>query len=347
MNKKKWLTYILPTIFFLCFLAALVGTSLTRPRVLVVMSYSAQDLWEQQIRAALEQTFQKNAPFFLVDYDYLNISHNSTPDYIARVLQNVNTLITVWHPHVLLLVDDDAQFYVGKAYLNNPNISIVFSGVSEIPALYGYKPKENVTGILENLQFKPMQDAIKTMLPQYTKIIHLCDGSRISAIIGPQIASYDWRPLQFLGSYPVNSLTDWLKIVKMANADHAILLVTHLQAVFDRGRHVDPEKLMQLTLQQAQVPILGFFNFDADLGAPMTVSTSGFEQGQVAADMAIRILLKHEKPGDIPFANSQYFDFSINQKSIAINMPQVQIPFIYRSLAFLQTYFKTATQKGS
>lgn len=340
MNIRKWLDYILPALFLLCFIIALIGTSLARPRVLVIMSYSDQDLWEQQIRAGLDKTFQTEAPYFMVSYSYLNVRDHNTADYITRVTENTEDLIASWHPQVLLLVDDDAQIYIGKKYLNKPKINLVFSGVSADPAVYGYKSKQNVTGITENLPFAAMQEAIKAIFPDYHKIIHVSDDSTISHIISPQIAAYNWNPLQFLGSYPAHSLDQWLSVIKKANAEHALLLVTHLHTVFDNGHLVGPQKIMQLTLQQAHVPVIGFFNFDVEWGAPMAVSNSGFEQGQTAAKMAINILSDNKNPGDIPFASSQYFHFALNPEGVAINIPNVKIPLTYRSLAYLFSYSK-------
>lgn len=331
----KNLLRILPIIFLLFVITVLTYAAATRPRVLIVMSYSLDNPWEKQIRQGIDKWLGSKAPFLRVHYFYLD-TLNHPEKYIQNNVHAVKSLIKSYHPQVLLLVDDNAQQLVGIRYLNKPGISLVFSGVNADPAIYGYKPHENVTGIIENLHYSAMQNAILRMFPAYKKIIHLCDNSFTSQLVQDELLDHNWRPLQILGSYKVNTIQQWLEIVDKANQQNTLLLLTHFQSITDNGKLVAPNKLIEITLQRAHVPILDFFNFTVDEGVPMALSTSGYEQGQAAAELTMQILIDKQNAGDIPFKKSEYFDFSLNQKSIKINMPWVKIPETYRSLAYLQ-----------
>jgi ABC-type uncharacterized transport system substrate-binding protein len=333
---KKLINYGLPFLFLICFIAVLLSAAWARPRVFVVMSYTSDNLWEQQVRDGIDKTFKTKAPYYSINYFYLN-TLNNTPADIHRSIKSATRLISILHPQVLITVDDDAQKFIGVRYLNQKNISLVFSGVNADPAIYGYKPKENVTGVIENLHYNAMKQAILTMFPQYHQITHLCDNSNTSQHVQQQVMDYNWQPLKIVNSYKTDSLQEWLTIVKQANAKHALLLLTHFGTIHDGNQLVSPEKVIQLTLEQAHVPILDFFDFTVKDGVPMALSTSGLEQGQTAAELTMRIINNKEKAGDIPFAHSNYITFATNQNSIDINMPNVIIPQVYRSLAYLNS----------
>jgi len=56
-------------------------------------------------------------------------------------------------PDVLIAVDDNAQKYAAKYFVNHPRIKIVFSGINGSVQPYGYDTANNVTGILERNPF--------------------------------------------------------------------------------------------------------------------------------------------------------------------------------------------------
>jgi ABC-type uncharacterized transport system substrate-binding protein len=331
---KKVITHGLPLLFLICFVAILINAVLARPRVLVIMSYTIDNEWEQQIRKGIETTFNTKAPHYLVNYFYLHTLNNSKKD-IQRNVDAAKAMIDTWKPQVLITSDDDAQTLIGTTYLNKPNISIVFNGVNANPAIYGYIAKENVTGIIENLHYDSTRQALQLMFPNYHQIIHLSDNSNTSAYVYKQVLDFNWQPLQIINSVKTNSLAAWLATVQQANDKNALLLLTHFDSIYDQGRLVPPKEVMELTLKQAHVPIFDFFDFTVTNGVPMALSTSGLDQGATAAELAMRIIDRNEKAGDIPFAHSTYFNFAINHHSIDINMPQVVIPEVYRSLAYL------------
>lgn len=332
MNKIT--TRVLPLLFLICLVIILIYAAYTRPRVLVVMSYTVDNEWEKQIRKGIETTFTRLAPHYLVNYFYLNTLNHSKED-IQRAVDAANAMISTWKPQVLITTDDDAQAFIGKKYLNNPNLSIVFNGVNANPAIYGYTPGKNVTGVLENLHYDATRDALLSIFPHYQQIIHLSDASRSSQYVHEQILQFNWQPLQIINSIKTDSLETWLAIVQEANDKKALLLLTHFGSIYDQGRLVSPKEVMNLTLKKASVPIFDFFDFTVSDGVPMALSTSALDQGATAAELTLRIINGGEKAGEIPFTYSKYFNFAINRHSLDINMPKVVIPPVYRSLAFL------------
>lgn len=341
-ETKKTILYIFPFVFIVFFVGILVFSFFSKPRVMVVMSYSDEDLWEKQIKLALDKTFKENAPYFSVNYYYLNIRDNNVPSYIERVLKEVNKLIYDWKPQVLLLVDDDAQNYVGKRYLHNSKYNIVFSGVNADPAVYGYITNRNVTGIEENLHFPAMRAAIMDIFPNYNKFIYLSDDSTTARYFGEQIKENNWTPLELLEAHNTNSIVEWEKIIDKANAENAVILISHLQTVTLDKTAIPAKDVAQFILHRAKVPVISFSNFNVVQGLPFAISTSGLEQGEVAAKLAIKILKDKEKVGDIPFARSQYFDFSYNQEGINLNVPGIIIPPIYKSFSYLNTMLENS-----
>ena len=69
-------------------------------------------------------------------------------------------MIDETQPDIILAVDDDAQNYVARYYINHPHIRVVFAGVNNDPAEYGFDRASNVSGILERLPIDALKETL-------------------------------------------------------------------------------------------------------------------------------------------------------------------------------------------
>ncbi len=340
MNNR--LSYILPLLFLIIFVCIVVNAEFARPRILVMMSYSSQNPWEQQIRDGITHEFQQQGKNYNIKYFYLGRLINTSPRMLANQVNDANHFIQSFKPSIMIIADDEAAEYIGKQYVDDPKMNLVFCGINADPARYGFVPGKNVTGIIENLHFDSMKTALQTIFPHYKSVIHLADASNNSNYIDPQFSHYQWAPLHLVENVSSNSYSDWKNAIAKANKNHDILLFTHFDTIHDdKGQLMSPHEVIKQTLKLAHVPMIGFFDYfvKRDKG-PMALSTSGLEQGSVAAKLTMTIIQKNIKAGDLPFESSQMVLFSENKKAMALNMPNVKTPILYRSLYNLSEYVK-------
>ena len=78
----------------------------------------------------------------------MDTKRNSSPAAIERAGREARALVDEWKPDLLYTTDDDAQAYVARHYVNR-DMPVVFSGVNEDPAVYGFVGSRNVTGVVE------------------------------------------------------------------------------------------------------------------------------------------------------------------------------------------------------
>jgi ABC-type uncharacterized transport system substrate-binding protein len=331
---KYWLTHILPTLFLLSVISLILLFVWHKPRILIVMSYSESDSWEQGIRVGLDDGLKKQAPYVRTRYVYLD-EHRQKNLAISNSIAQIHEIIKHWHPQVLILVDDPAQQYIAPDVLGKDHVSIVFAGVNDNAEAYHYHSGLNVTGIFENLHLQQLEQAVAMILPQYHRLIHLSDASQSSQLLKAQINAHAWSRLRLQEQVLSNDIRVWQQTIAQANREHDLVLITHMETVKDQTDRIIPgKKLMADILQQAKIPLMGLYTYAVAEGIPFAISTSAYEQGDVAMQLALKIAVDHVPAGTIPFRYSEYMQFRYNATTLKQTMPDVQIPELYRSLAY-------------
>ena len=121
---------------------ALIGTHIIKRDGITVNDLNIGLDWELGRRA------------YSVRHHYMDTKRHNSEEFLERAGQHAKRLIRQWVPDVLIAVDDNAQELAAKAFINHPEIHIVYTGVNADPAKYGYDENAaNVTGLLERIPF--------------------------------------------------------------------------------------------------------------------------------------------------------------------------------------------------
>ncbi|MDD2235988.1 MAG: ABC transporter substrate binding protein [Kiritimatiellae bacterium] len=247
-----------------------------------------------------------------VRYHYMDTKRNPTEAWKKQAGEKARKIVDQYQPDVLVLADDDAQLYVGSAYVDT-ELPIVFCGVNDDPAKYGY-PADNVTGFIER---PPLIEAL-AFLRRFGLVNRLAflsndDNTSRGAMtyarniyIGESIV--EWRL--------VSTFDAWKKVVEEYNATmDAVLLYTYHTLTDEAGRHVTPEEVMRWTREHVKIPLLTFFEFGVPDGAPLGVVESGEEFGERSADYVLRIL-SGVSPADLPISRNTNFRYMVNTTAL-------------------------------
>jgi hypothetical protein len=336
----------IPALLALCFTVFLLGFVIyqkgQKPRILVIHSYATDYVWVTDINIGLKRVFDRY-PNTTIRYHYMDLQRHTSEAFQRTAKTATLQLIEQWKPDILIIMDDIAQRLVGMEFLNHKSIWIVFGGVNGEPRNYKYDQASNVTGILER---KPMS-AIKETLEiiaraqgfnledpnaKKPRVVFIGDMSAAITAEMPSYEKVDWRPLIWMPPMRAHTFDDWKAAVAKAADIADIVLVTNYRAVrlADGKTNVRPETVMGWTEQNSKIPVLGMNYFNVTDGATMAVAVSPYEQGEVAADMAMQIA-RGKSPKDIPIAATKQFVIAVRKS--AMERRKLPIPSIYEAFA--------------
>jgi hypothetical protein len=345
---KKLYMNILVIVFILELGVMLLYFNFTKPRLLILHSYNVNYSWVREMNIGINRVLG-NKSYYFIRWYYLDTKRHPWPEYKENAGLIARKMIEKWQPDVIIAADDDAQAYVTKYYVNNPNIKIVFTGVNNDLKTYGFDKAQNVTGILERLPLVALSDGLLTFSRRNShRDIHshpvriFFIGDKSETVVGDErwVRSFNWSPIVLVGSRLVDSLSDWQQAVREAS-DLADYIITSNYRKIARtpgsNKLVSPEELITSTVKYSKIPVIGTNAFFAEDGGMLAIATSPFEQGEVAAKMAVDILDNKKSPKDIPVVNS-------SQCVIAMNAPilrekKFDVPPVYESSAMANNLY--------
>lgn len=312
-------------LFFAALGVFLVWSAIHRPKVLVVQSYATDYAWTRDMDQAIRKVLQEKP--YEVKYHYMDTKNHDDPDF-KRVAGNlVRRKIDEWEPDVLILADDNAQTLVGICYLNpegrdiegmrgvkraanglygrcykeHPGIRLVFTGVGATTEDYGYDGQWNVTGILERMDLEALREALLFIAQKRGK-----SDLRVHAPIDNSTSGfYNQDSLRMLRDrmaadgiavtpQAIDTFDQWQAMVESTNREDDLLLFSNYHTVKcgsgPKAGQVKPAELLAWTGENSRLPALGAWGFFVEDGGMAAVGVSPYEQGEVAANMAVEII---------------------------------------------------------
>ncbi len=333
INHERTLAMIFLTI--LC--GFLIVHNLDKPRLLILHSYALDYSWVTGQNEGMQRVL-KNQNTYLIKEHYLDTKNKPYPDYMERAGKEARNLINRWKPNVIIACDDDAQKLVGQFFVDDPNIKIVFTGIQGDFAKYGYENASNVTGIFEKVSVEGIKQTLielnKNQGIKIEKIFHLSDTSNYSRFVKKEITSFDWQPLSLVNSAEYKTFEDWKQQIKRANQEADILLITNyhtLRRSPEDKSIVTPQEIIEWTENNSSIPGISSWGFYVEDGGMLAVGVSPYEQGEIAAKIAVNILDEKQEFASIkPQTGKQYILYMRKSK---MNQYRLKLPTIYEAFA--------------
>ena len=311
---------IVMSLFFLAIGLFVVFENYHKPRILILHSYCNKYVWVKDINQGIKRELSKNN-WFTAQYHYMHTDLFYEEDDLHRASVAARQAIKQFRPDILLAIDDSAQELVGKYYVNDPKMKIVFAGINGEVTPYGYDKANNVTGIMEHKQFHPMKEMLAHLgqhLGHPPRFAHLSDHSMASITDTAEAEKITWDPLVYLGGFTVADFEEWKKKALELNGKIDFLLVSgYRQLAFGKGNadFVPPEEIMAWTLKNVEVPVIGLNVFNSRDGAMISLGVSPYEQGEVATHMALE-LLAGKQISDLPIRPAKMYVISMSKRTL-------------------------------
>lgn len=323
-------------LFILVAGAFIVWFNASKPKLLIIQSYDESYTWTRDVSLGLRRTLGEDTQITERWY-YMDTKRHPTKDYKQNAGLSARRVIDTWHPNVVIAVDDDAQEYALKHYVNDPHLSIVFAGVNGKVTPYGYDGASNVTGIYERKQLQGVKEVIGIIgreLGHAPRVMHLGDTSGSVKKDETFMLDFDWSPLVFKESKLVKTFADWQQAVQKAQGQVDFIITSNYRGLARSSsdtRLVPPHEVVSWTEANAHLPVIGTNGFYVEDGGMLAIGTSPYEQGEVAARMALEILRNGRKPNSMPFEQSR--QFVVFMRKSRLEAHGITLPRIYEAFA--------------
>ena len=337
--KFSRLQQVLIALFLTSALGFFTWFNVSKQRVLVLQSYDTGYSWTRDIDSAIRHVLSTNQ-HIAVRWHHMDTKRHPWPRFKENAGILARNTIDNWKPDLIIAGDDDAQEYAATYYADDPKVRIVFLGINGQIEPYGYdKLRHKVTGILERKQF----NGVRQLLLDYARlkgittplrIVHIGDNSPSVKKDDEFVRAFAWAPVALVDTRLVSTFAEWQQAVEEAQRSADFILTTNyrnLSVSADDQALVAPAKVVGWSEGHSAIPLIGTNGFFVEDGGMIAIATSPYEQGEVAARMALDILAKRKTPDQIPIESTR--QFTVSMRGERIKARSFFLPDVYESFA--------------
>lgn len=330
-------------LIFTIFAAILMATLLLAPdasardkkNVLILNSYHQGYKWTDDETRGITEALNSMKDNITIYIEYMGSKWISDQKYFDHLRQTMKHKYRNVRFDVIILSDNDALNFMVK-YRDDMfgKVPTVFCGIN----YFNDKDLQGqplYTGINESADLRGTLDVALRLHPNTKKVVVINDttitGRRIHDELTKVTPSFQNKvQFEFLEDIEMGKL---LEEVAKLPPDNLILYTIFFRDKL--GHFYEYDESITLITRRAKAPVYGTWDFSFGFGIVGGLLTSGYDQGEVAGKMALRIL-KGEKIGDIPVVrqspNRYKFDYQqlkrfgiqrslLPPESIIINQP--------------------------
>jgi ABC-type uncharacterized transport system substrate-binding protein len=216
------------------------------------------------------------------------------------------------HPDLIITLDDDCLRFIGSRIDDLP---VVFAFVWGQPETLGL-PKPNVTGIIRR-SYAADTWAMARQLTGATTVALISkknvpmEGVKLYLTAGADHLE-KVSGVRFKDMFLVDTFSEWEQHVK--NFQAGFIYLGDTSRIKKDGHEMKPEELIQWTVANATVPVVGADVKTTEAGALFSIVTSEKAIGLSAAETALKILGGTE-PSSIPYVSSSTGKLVVNAKT--------------------------------
>lgn len=255
-------------------------------KVLLVQSYHAEYPWVVAINRGV--TARLNAAGIPFDIFYMDTKRKTDEPWKKAAGQLAQKKVAEYQPGVIIAADDNAQQYFGRTLVDGP-MPLVFCGVNHDPTRYGY-PARNVTGIIERPNLKQTLGLLARFRTiKSFALISDDDPTSVGTLNHLKQGNYDATLVE---TRNIGTFDDWKRAIDEFNGKVDALGIFNYHTLKRAGetQSMNPKEVMAWTSEHLTIPSMGFQDFTIQDGALLGTAESGDEQGEKAADYAIRLM---------------------------------------------------------
>ncbi len=285
----------------------------TKKRVLILHSYHKGLKWTDSEDAGINAVLKTRESQLEVHTEYMDTKHHSDEHHYRLLSHLFSQKYAGTAFDIIIASDEDAYNFLLRRHDSLfPNVPVVFCGVNFFDAASIEKHRNMYTGVVEAYDIRNTLRTALALHPDTYRIVVINDRSATGLsnkkILNEVMPEFE-RKVSVVYFEDLD-MEDLLKQVASLPKGDIILLMTFNR---DRsGKVIVYDDSISLIAKASRIPVYGVWDFYLGKGMVGGMLTSGFDQGKVAAEMALRIL-DGEKVRDIPVVkespNRYMFDY--------------------------------------
>lgn len=309
-----------------------------KPRILILHSYDPGYAWVRDVNVGLNRVLTERYRYQL-RWHYMDTKRHPSKAYKENAGIAARNVIAEMQPDVVIALDDDAQQYAARFFIDDPHTQIVFAGVNNQASDYGYDHARNVTGILERLPLNAIKEALQAsgnfkQLNHPLRIAFLGDQSESVNGDLQQLRAFDWAPLQLLPTAQIATWPEWQARVKSLAGVADVMLMMGYRRLYRSASDaslVPPQEVVAWTEENSAIPIISGNAFFTEDGGMLAIGTSPYEQGEEAARKALAMVIDGKPAHDLRITAAEQFIVTMN--GTKMRRRGFELPRIYEAAA--------------
>jgi hypothetical protein len=306
-------------------------------KILWVDSYHSDYEWSNGIEKAIREALQGSGVELKIVH--MDTKRHLEEDFHRQVGRRAWKIIQEYRPDVVIASDDNAQRFLVVPYLKGSDLPVVFIGVNQDLALYGY-PCSNVTGMIED---EMAEELVKHLRANAKGPRAGIMGSDVHTM---QIVAAQYNKQLFDGQlryYLVDSFAEFKSAFLRAQQEVDLLLFRNYSGISDWNA-AEAEAFVNAHVRiptGSVLPWMQPFNL-------FTIAKVPEEHGKYAAATALRIL-GGVLPADLPVVRNRLAHLVINLKmakpaGIVLPVSLLQTAEIIGREAYYQPEFDSSAE---
>lgn len=317
--------------------------------VLVLNSYHPTFVWTDGQSDGIVNALTKSSLNLSISVEYLDWKNHPDKENLDALAHSYKHKYQSKPPDVILTTDDAALSFVldhrSDIFGDAP---VVFCGANNY-ALIPESRRANLTGKTEEISPEKTLSSVFMLFPKTNRIYVLYEdtetGKGIAARIRNAEPAYRNRAeFTYVSNITFGEMAEYVR--SLPEGSVIISAFTRDSA----GNVMDHDKVMQLLTKEARVPIFSMYEMAMGYGAIGGSILSGPHEGEVAGQMAIRIL-KGEPVSDVPVNTDATSIYVFDQVQLdRFSVPSQNLPpgavIINREPGILDLYFTEVLVTG-
>ena len=262
----------------------------TPRQVLVIHSYHLGYKWTDDITQGITAALQEEGKAVQIRYEYMDTKRVADSAYFDLLYATYQYKYRNAKFDVIIATDNDAfDFLKANRETLFPATPVIFCGVNYL-APSQLEGEKLITGVNETADIKATLDLALRLHPATRQIVVINDTTTTGRIVHREVESlvpaYQDR-IKFLFLEDLE-MPEILERVQKLGPESLVFYGLFFQD--KAGRFYESNEGIALIVANCPVPIYGAWDFHLGYGLVGGMLTSGFNQGEMAGQMALRVL---------------------------------------------------------
>ncbi|MFA8434888.1 MAG: ABC transporter substrate binding protein [Marinifilaceae bacterium] len=261
-----------------------------KKQVLVLHSYHQGLEWTDSISKGIQCVFAPLEKEVEVYFEYLDSKRIFKDSFSENFKILFEHSLKDIRFHVVIVADNNAlKFVVDNRELYFKNLPIVFCGINNFKESH-LRGETGITGVVENTDLEGTLKLMKKIHPLRKRILVINDqtttGLANKKLFADLLPHWDKKyPIEYLDEFAVEDL---IKRLQELPPEYMVYLLSLNRD--SNQNYFSYADAIQIVSQNTTVPVYGSWSFYVGKGITGGVITSGFDQGHIAAEVALKIL---------------------------------------------------------